>query len=219
MTQQVVYHSPNGVTPDGKCLSAAAGIVDDNTVVRIVVTEPWRMRLHAKRNERIFIVPDFWVDEAAICADNWHLIVEPARKHALKCLSGPNPCGECRACCVAPPIKFEEYTKKAHEPCCHLCDHGCSKYKKRPRACREFECSWLKSQYRNDVMAPELRPNHCGVFFIDRDTVGGDPLVFEVHPDPSRPDVINSPLVRSYIDEMQRAGYKAKLITHYAVPT
>jgi hypothetical protein len=195
-------------------LSSVAGILDKDGGLRVVVTQRWRMRHHVGRGERLFVVPDYEVQEPVPWVDIAPLI-ERVQEHIAKTLAPTNHCGGCRACCITPYLKTPEFTKPSHTYC-HNCGRGgCKMYWNRPQACREFECAWLKSQSRNDVMPPELRPDCCGVIFVDKDTQGGDPLVFEVHPDIERPDCINAPIVRNYIDEMQRAGYKAKLITHY----
>lgn len=196
--------------------SAVAGIVDDKGGFRVVVTQRWRMHHHVnrKRGERLFVVPNLEVEEP-VPWDQIPWVIAQAQNYTNKCLHPINHCGECKACCITPFLVTDKFTKPAHQPCQHLCNTGCHIYWDRPEPCRQFECMWLKSQQRNDVMPPELRPDRCGVIFVNEDTEGGDPLVFEVHPDAYRPDCVEAPAVRGYIDDMQRAGYKAKLITCY----
>jgi hypothetical protein len=43
--------------------SAVAGILDRYGGLRVVVTEPWRMRFHVRRGELLFVVPEFKIRE------------------------------------------------------------------------------------------------------------------------------------------------------------
>lgn len=65
-------------------------------------------------------------------------------------------CGECRACCTI--LAVEEIGKALHQPCRHLCGHGCAIYDARPVACRDFSCLWLTTD-----MAEKERPDLSGV--------------------------------------------------------
>jgi len=44
-------------------LSAVAGILERGGGCRIVVTSPFRFRYHLQPGERLFVVPDFWIEE------------------------------------------------------------------------------------------------------------------------------------------------------------
>lgn len=186
---------------------------------RVVVTQRWRMQLHVcrEREERIFIVPDLLVDEP-VPWDHIPWVIAQAQNYTNKCLNPVNHCGECKACCKTLYFKTDKFTKHSHTMCQHACASGCKIYFARPRECQVFECRWLKSQRLNDRMAPELRPDRCGVIFTD-DTQDHDPLVFEMHVDAHRPDCLDAKEVRAFVGDMRKAGYKDKLITYYVGET
>lgn len=58
-------------------------------------------------------------------------------------------CGDCVACCVVFDIDepglapVGDEPKRAGDACRHL-NHGCTVYDKRPSACRDFECLWMR---------------------------------------------------------------------------
>lgn len=69
-------------------------------------------------------------------------------------------CGDCHECCDLPAIR--ERGKEDFTCCPDLGEHdGCTIYKERPIACREFNCLWRV----NYVMDWRLRPDRCGVMF------------------------------------------------------
>jgi hypothetical protein len=43
--------------------SAVAGIIDRGGGLRVVVTQPWLLGHHVGPGEKLFIVPDLWVQE------------------------------------------------------------------------------------------------------------------------------------------------------------
>lgn len=187
--------------------SAVAGIIDRNGGMRVVVTPKWRMSYHVDRGERIFIVPDLEVEEP-IPWDDVPALIERVQKHVVRSLAPTNHCGECTLCCFISFVSEDGFRKPSHSDCPHCSEKfGCKAYQQRPNVCRSFECIWLKSQSRNDVMPPELRPDRCGAFFAE-DTQTNDPLLIEVHGEPNE-------AARQYIGEMERLGYKAKKITRY----
>lgn len=186
-------------------LSSVAGILDQKGGLRVVVTQRWRMRHHLGDKEQLFVVPDYLVQEP-VPWDDIPPLIERVQKHVVSTLAPVNHCGECSACCDLPYI--EALRKPSGQLCQHYCSgFGCKIYQSRPRVCKTFECMWLSSQSRNDRMPAELRPDRCGAMFAE-DTQDSDPLIIEVHGEP------NSDAWR-WIVEMQRAGYKAKKITHY----
>jgi len=81
----------------------------------------------------------------------------------------PNPgsCGSCSLCCTVMKVEMPpEEPKPWGKPCQHLCSKGpgCSIYRDRPVACRDFECFWLTSQRWPALALPSgLRPDRCGV--------------------------------------------------------
>jgi hypothetical protein len=193
-------------------LSAVAGILDRRGGLRVVVTQRFRMRHHVGKGEQLFVVPGLAVQEP-VPWDQIPLLIHRVHLYVNEKIAPHNACGGCFACCKIPFIRID--ANSGGGTCHHCLSNGaCGIYASRPKPCRDFKCLWLESQSRNDQMAPELRPDRCGVVFT-HDTVGNDPLLFEVHRDPVRPDMVNDTIVRAYIDEMQHAGHKAKLITHY----
>lgn len=196
---------------DRDALSSVAGIVDEKGGFRVVVTQLHRFKHHVGKKERLFVVPDYKVKEP-VPREDVPALIERVQNHVVKTLNAVNHCGGCQACCIIPYIP--ELNKPSYQRCRNCgTDVGCKLYFARPRACREFECMWLKSQVRNDIMPPELRPDRCGVIFVDRDTEHSKADVFEVVP--GTPEALNNPHVMRFIDEMQRFGHKAKLITHF----
>ena len=68
-------------------------------------------------------------------------------------------CGKCTECCTLLDVPG---TTSAWEKCRYANKHGtsCRIYSNRPKACRNFNCLWLLNG-----LAPELRPDKCGVVF------------------------------------------------------
>ncbi len=193
-------------------MSAVAGIVDRDGGMRVVVTQRWRMRHHVSKGERLFVLPD--QVEEPVPWDEIPALISKVQTHVVEKINPVNHCGGCNACCKVPFINDPKLRKPSNSMCpnCKK-EFGCKIYFARPSACRVFECLWLKSQSRNDVMVPELRPDRCGVMFSDDS--GGDSEVFEVHPDRERQGAVNSAVVMAFIDREQAHGRKAKLITYY----
>jgi hypothetical protein len=191
-------------------LSAVAGIVDRRGGLRVVVTQRWRMRHHVGKGERLFVVPDMTVQEP-IPWDDVPPLIERVQDHVTQQLAPVNHCGDCKLCCTIHLIDDPDLQKPAFVPCHNLCAEGCKKYLWRPQACRGFACAWLKSQARNDRMAPELRPDQCGAYFTE-DSTSGDSLIIECHGEPNAD-------AWAWINDMQSVGYKVRKITHYNGPT
>lgn len=188
--------------------SAVAGILDAGGGLRVVVTQRWRMRNHVKKGEQLFVLPDLTVQEPVPWNDIPRVVYQ-VEKHVLSKLAPTNSCGDCRACCIIPYIDFENGLKKPSYQVCTNCSEelGCKIHWTRPKPCRSFECLWLKSQSRNDVMPLELRPDKCGVIFSE-DT-DAEPDVFECH-------VLEmTKTAKAFIDAEQAIGRKAKLVTSY----
>ncbi len=185
--------------------SAVAGIIGRDGGLRVVVTQRWRMRHHVGKGEKLFVVPDYEVEEPVLWDDIAPLIAR-VQRHVSGTLAPVNHCGDCRACCTTLFIKDGDFEKPSNQTCRHVCATGCAIYWRRPSVCRTFVCNWLASQTRNDRMGPELRPDRCGVIFSADSN--GDPLVFEVHGEPDAN-------AWRFINDMQRIGYKARKVTHY----
>ena len=139
----------------------------------MVVTQRWRMRHHVKKGERLFVVPDMEVQEP-VPWDDVPPLIETVQKHVSRTLAPSNNCGECMMCCILPLIEDVDHLGKPFiKPAGQVCQHcsfgfGCKAYHQRPNSCRDFACEWLKSQQRNDRMAPELRPDRCGAYLHSR---------------------------------------------------
>jgi len=90
-------------------------------------------------------------------------------------------CGTCVLCCKL--LHVVELDKPPGEWCPWLHKkrtRGCSKYTKRPEACREFACLWLKGffDYKLD------RPDMCGVVWSVNEPPPGKVqmmLAYEIH--------------------------------------
>lgn len=194
--------------------SAVAGIVSSDGGLRFVVTQRWRMRQHVRKGERLFVVPDYWVDEPV----PWEEIpglVHRVTGHVYSILVPDSPCGECRACCVTLYIDGPgfETPKPSHTPC-SSCDAelGCMKYLNRPRVCRTFECMWLKSKKTNRIWPDDMRPDRCGVIFTDREP-GYSPETVMAHS--SIASAMSGFRVGEFIAELEDDGAVVIHVTHY----
>lgn len=118
-------------------------------------------------------------------------------------------CGSCRACCITLFVADEGdgFTKPSHQACHHLCNAGCGVYEKRPRTCRAFKCLWLSSQDGNRPMAPELRPDRCGVILTrdEDDTV-------RLHVDQHYP---KSEAMQAFVSEREKEGERFAPVKFY----
>jgi len=80
-------------------------------------------------------------------------------------------CGECKECCCASVVEFENgEVKPSLVWCKYLCDKGCSIYgeKKRPEMCESFFCPWMRNFGEEDD-----RPDKNGVFLATPDKFNG----------------------------------------------
>ncbi len=210
---------------DGR--SAVAGVLSPDGGLRTVVTQRWRMKHHVKRGERLFVVPDLWVEEpvpfnSALMAH----CIRMAHATVVKALAPENPCGECRACCVTlyiddvtlpshEKLKEAPQPKRSHTPC-HQCDAevGCLVHFNRPRVCRRFECLWLKSQKTNRIMGPEMRPDRCGVILTGPEAGDPDWLIY-AHPSAHDRAALDRDPFLSHAREIEADGTRVVTVTHY----
>lgn len=195
-------------------LSPIFGVLDRKGGIRTIISQEWDIAHHLQEGERVFMVPGVRVKDPP----DWNQIpwiVRLATHQVQKSLAPVNHCQECKACCITPRIEDESgFKKHSHHKCPKLDKgFGCMEYHRRPGTCQRFECLWLRSQRRNDIMGPELRPDRCGVIFTDDSH--GDPDVFEVHP--IKPHELGPDVgpAREFINREQASGRKAKLITYY----
>lgn len=195
-------------------LSEVAGIVDKRGGFRVVVTERRRdFRHHVGKGERLFVVPGVYVQEPVPFEEIYPLVCA-VEQHITDATSGENKCGGCQECCITPLIKTPEIEKPPHTRCENCSSSGCRIYFRRPEACRQFKCLWLKTQNTNHRMGPELRPDRCGVYFVG-DVLGEPGSTFEVHCRASDPEAVHRDPVQSFINAEQAEGRKAYLVTHY----
>ena len=68
-------------------------------------------------------------------------------------------CGECKICCVVPPVDEPEMQKQPGAPCRHRSAAGCDIYQTRPLACRTYFCGWRRMAFLDD----DWRPDKSGV--------------------------------------------------------
>ena len=75
-------------------------------------------------------------------------------------------CGTCTACCTV--LAVAELNKPMRWACDHVTCAGCGIYEKRPQACRDFDCAWLRGvlPFHGELQDDEsLRPDKLGVLF------------------------------------------------------
>ena len=85
-----------------------------------------------------------------------------ASASALSCAS-TRSCGDCTACCRV--MAVSALGKPAGSPCGHLVSGGCGNYPRRPAACREFDCLWLRDD--RGVFGDAHRPDRLGLVLTD----------------------------------------------------
>lgn len=94
-----------------------------------------------------------------------------------------NFCGECSACCSVHTLKSHEMEwrdtdKIRHELCDQWCE-GCKIYDKRPQACRNYECLWLKLKKNIEDYTEARRPNEIGFVVSPTTTENGRRYVID----------------------------------------
>lgn len=82
-------------------------------------------------------------------------------------LSGANrSCDGCNLCCEI--LEVEEIAKDSWQKCTHMCSSGCDIYERKPQACSDWECAWLKGAVRYDQ-----KPEKSGVVAWTSREIGG----------------------------------------------
>jgi hypothetical protein len=74
-------------------------------------------------------------------------------------------CGTCTACCMA--MEVSELHKPVYCTCEHCGAGACGIYDKRPQACRDFTCFWLRGH-----LGETDRPDRIGLIFTMRHRSG-----------------------------------------------
>jgi len=84
-------------------------------------------------------------------------------------------CGDCKVCCIVPPIDGPEMQKQTNAPCRHRSQGGCDIYEKRPAPCRTYFCGWRRLAFLDD----DWRPDKSGVLIESGSatTVGSGSIV------------------------------------------
>ncbi len=187
-------------------LSHVAGILSPDGGTRTVVGQPEDLRDNTLPGERLYVVPGFRIREPV----PWGMIpavIEAAQQQILKDTKKDNACGGCTTCCFLTYIAALNKPSRTH---CRYCRNGlgCTNLANRPTECKVFQCTWLRSQKSAEPMPKRLRPDRCGVMFMD-DTTNGQNDVFEVHVEEM------SEVAQTYIDAEEAKGRRAKLITYY----
>ena len=94
-----------------------------------------------------------------------------------------NHCGECNACCSTTVLKSYDMEWRDTDKCRNeLCDQwsdGCAIHNKKPQACIEYECLWLKIKKGREEYTEARRPNEIG-FMISIKTTNDGTLRFVV---------------------------------------
>jgi len=189
-------------------LSNVAGIVGKNGLLRVVVTQRWRLRNHVKKGERLFVVPNLEVQEPV----SWHEIptlIRNVERHVFTQNPPANECGECRQCCTTAEVVSGTWRKEAHKPCEHLCKKGCGIYFDRPRACAEYKCLWLQSQGGNRPMPATMRPDRLGIIFSKNNYDSKTLFVVLVK---GREEQLNAEEVREFIAREEGEGAVKEII-------
>jgi len=154
-----------------------------------VVTQRQLMKHHVGPGERLFVHPTVKIDERKIgCIEGehsnkqereWHSIpsvIYIAQGHMVTTLRPPRECDECRFCCSLVKTEWEPYLL------------------------RNGDCLWLDSQFGNDPMPEELRPDNANAR-LEPDRVSR--LKITVHGKPVE-------TMREHLNAMRRLGYKIK---------
>ena len=126
----------------------------------------------------------------------------------------PNPCGDCRECCIRFDIDSEIYEggqKPAGVACPKLCAEGCSIYNdpSKPPVCDTYKCVWLQLKENHSHLSIEGRPDRSGMI-VNIDNDGKTIMIDETKPDSIEPDNLTD-AQQSFVKDLQRLANKQKV--------
>lgn len=114
---------------------------------------------------------------------------------ALPILSQPVPgrsCGTCNLCCKLPSVVLDDGSTKELNEWCKNCTpgaNGCAIHETKPKACKDFICTWLG----DSGWPEELSPKKTGCMVVTEVMLsesGEEKLVVRVHE--NKPHAVNS---------------------------
>ena len=119
-------------------------------------------------------------------------------------------CGDCKVCCVVPPIDEPEMQKQPNAMCRHRSMGGCEIYEKRPTVCRTYFCGWRRLVFLND----DWRPDRSGVLIESGNpsTVGSGSIILILVGNPLK--TVRQPWLLDFI----RKSIDEKIIMFLALP-
>lgn len=177
------------------------------------------MRHHIKKGERLFVVPDYQVQEP-IPWDEIPAVIDRAHKHVLSQIAPENKCGGCAECCKIPYLKTQTFEKPSHTACQNCSGNGCAIYWNRPLQCETFQCLWLKSQSTEAPMPLELRPDHARVILTGPELPEESEDQIYIHPQGKIPRGSQScSMSEPMADWLSKCNRPQMIITHYTGET
>jgi hypothetical protein len=119
-------------------------------------------------------------------------------------------CGDCKACCIVPPIDEPEMQKQPNVMCRHRLMGGCDIYEKRPAPCRTYFCGWRRLAFLDD----NWRPDKSGVLIESGTptTVGSGSMVLILVGNPLKT------VRQQYFLDFVRKGIDQKLAMFLSLP-
>jgi hypothetical protein len=104
-------------------------------------------------------------------------------------------CGDCKICCVLPPIDEPEMQKQTNATCRHRLAGGCDIYETRPSVCRTYFCGWRQLAFLDE----DWRPDISGVLIESgtQATVGAQSLVLTLVANPLK--TVREPRFQDFI--------------------
>jgi hypothetical protein len=126
-------------------------------------------------------------------------------------------CGACNVCCKL--LQVPDIEKPARMLCWWTSVHGgCQRQAEKDTdpnllACKQFQCLWLASQFREDAgdkLPRSMRPDQTHVMFGPQDRE--DSTLIYVHVDPEYPDAWQDSRIQDYLNSILSRGGKVEMI-------